>query len=66
MAHNVVYPIKEYNTPTCIIVNKFQIWIHLAPIRGDQTWETQGSKHVQVLGIEDKKKSHINCFIFNK
>jgi hypothetical protein len=56
MAHNVVYIIKVYNIPTCIIVNTFQIWIYLTPRRGDQTWETQGFNHIHVLWIEYKKK----------
>ncbi len=56
MAHQVVYLVKMYNIPPCLVVDTNQTRVHLVPTRGDQTWGKKGSKHVQVLGIEDKRK----------
>jgi hypothetical protein len=56
MAHMVAYIVKAYNIPTCLVINTYQTRIHLVPTRGDRTWETKGAKHIQVLGIEDKKQ----------
>jgi hypothetical protein len=56
MAHRVVYVVKVYNIPMCLIINTNRIGVHLLPSKGNQTWETRGVKHVQVLGIEDKKQ----------
>jgi len=55
MAHMVVYLIKAYSIPTCLVINTYQTGVHLVPTRGDTTWETKGAKHIQVLGIKDKK-----------
>jgi hypothetical protein len=55
-----------YNIPMCIVVNIDQIGVHLVPSGGDQTWETRGAKHVQVLGIEEKRQIINSCFIFSK
>jgi hypothetical protein len=56
MAHKVAYLVKVYNVPMCLVVNIDQTRVHLVPIKGDQTWETRKAKHVQVLGIEDKRQ----------
>jgi hypothetical protein len=32
------------------------IRVHLIPNGGEKTWELKGTKHVQVLGLEDKKQ----------
>jgi hypothetical protein len=56
MAHMVAYLVKAYNIPTCLVINTDQTRIHLVPTRGDRMWETKGTKHIQVLGIEDKKQ----------
>jgi hypothetical protein len=56
MACRVAYLVKVYNIPMCLIVNINQIGVHLVPTRGDWTWETRGAKHVEVLGIEDKRQ----------
>jgi hypothetical protein len=45
-----------YNIPPCLVVNTDQIGVHLLPIGGDQTWERKGAKHIQVLGIENKRQ----------
>ncbi len=39
-----------------MVVNTNQIGLHLVPTGGDGTWERKGAKHVQVLGIKDKRK----------
>jgi hypothetical protein len=56
MAHRVAYLVKVYNIPMCLVVNTNQIGVHLVPTGRDQTWETRGVEHVQVLGIENKRK----------
>jgi hypothetical protein len=38
------------------MVNNDQIGIHLVPTIGERTWESKGSKHIQVLGVEDKRQ----------
>jgi hypothetical protein len=40
----------------CLIINTYQIEVHLVPTGRDWTWEIQGAKHVQVLGIEGKRQ----------
>ncbi len=56
MAHRVAYFVKVYNVLMCLIVNTYQTRVHLVPTKGDRTWEIRGAIHVQVLGIEDKRK----------
>lgn len=56
MAHRVAYLVKVYNILMCLIVNTYQIEVHLVPIGGDWTYEIRGAKLVQVLGIEDKRQ----------
>ncbi len=56
MAHQVAYLVKMYTIPPCLVVNTYQTGVHLIPTRRDQTWERKGVKHIQVLGIEDKRK----------
>jgi hypothetical protein len=57
MAHRVAYLVKVYNILMCLVVNIDQTRVHLVPVGGDRTWETRGAKHVQVLGIEDKRQT---------
>ncbi len=56
MAHMVAYLVKAYNIPTSLVINTEQTRVHLVPTRGDRMWETKGTKHIQVLGIKDKRK----------
>jgi hypothetical protein len=56
MAHKVAYLVEVCNIPMCQIVNTNQIGVYLVPTRGNLTWETRGAKHVEVLGIEDKRQ----------
>jgi hypothetical protein len=37
-------------------VNNDQIGVHLVPNGDEKTWELKGTKHVQVLGLEDERK----------
>jgi hypothetical protein len=32
------------------------IRVHLIPNGGEKTWEPKGTKHVQMLGLEDKRQ----------
>jgi len=56
MAYHVTYLTKTYDIPPSLVVNNDQIGIHLVPTIGKCTWENNGSKHVHVLGIEDKRQ----------
>jgi hypothetical protein len=38
------------------MVNTNQTKIHLVPTFGERTWENKGSKHIQVLGVENMKQ----------
>ncbi len=46
--------VKAYNIPPTLVVNNDQIGVHLVPIVRKKTWENKGSKHIQVLEVEDK------------
>ncbi len=48
MKFNLVLP--------CLVVNTNQTGIHFVPNVGERTWENKGSKHIQVLGMEDKRQ----------
>jgi hypothetical protein len=37
------------------VVNYDQIGVHLVPTAREWTWEGEGTKHIKVLRIEDKK-----------
>ncbi len=37
-------------------MNNYQTRIHLVLNGGERTWEPKGTKHVQVLGFEDKRQ----------
>jgi hypothetical protein len=54
MVYRVTYLAKAYNIPPSLIVNSDQTSIHFVPTIGKCTWESRGSKHIHVLGIEDK------------
>jgi hypothetical protein len=66
MAHKVVFLAKAYNILVCLVVNIDQTRVHLVPTRGDRTWETKGAKHIQILGIEDKRQiTSVVSFVTN-
>jgi len=56
MAHQITCLVKMYNIPPCLVVNTYQTKFHLVPTWGDWTWERKGAKHIQVIGIEDKRQ----------
>jgi len=56
MAHQVAYLVNMYNIPPCLVVNTDQTRVHFAPTGRDRTWERKGAKHIQVLGMEDKRQ----------
>jgi len=45
-----------HNNPYKLVLNTDQIEIHIVPTCGDKTWETKGSQHVKVHGMEDKRQ----------
>ncbi len=56
MPYWVVYLVKAYNIPPTLVVNSNQIGVHIIPTTRERTWESKGSKHIQVLGVEDERK----------
>jgi hypothetical protein len=46
--------VKVNNIPPTLVVNNDQIGVHLVPIVRKRTRENKGSKHIQVLKVEDK------------
>ncbi len=46
---------KVYNITLALIVNSDQTSVHLIPTTRERTWESKGSKHIQVLGVENKR-----------
>jgi hypothetical protein len=56
MAQRCAYLINVHNIPPQLVVNTNQTGIHLIPTGGARTWETKGSKHVNVHGVEDKRQ----------
>jgi hypothetical protein len=55
---------KLYSIPLCLVVNNDQTRIHLIPIARERKWESKGTKHIQVLKVEDKKQ--VWCFFCYK
>jgi hypothetical protein len=55
MAYWVTYLVNVYNIPLGLVVNIDQTRVHLVPIARYWTWENKGSKHIQVLGVENKR-----------
>jgi hypothetical protein len=51
----VVYITKVYDIPLSLVIDSDQIGIHLVPTSWKRTWKNKGSKHIQVLGIKDKR-----------
>jgi hypothetical protein len=56
MAYYVAYLTKAYGISPSLVVNSDKIDIHLVPIARERTWESKSSKHVHVLGIEEKRE----------
>ncbi len=54
--YKIAYLAKLYLIPPHLVVNTNQTRIHFVPIIGERTWENKGSKHIQVLGVEDKRQ----------
>jgi len=49
-------PCQNVQIPPCAVVNIDQTRVHFVPTRRDWTWERKGAKHIQVLGMEDKRQ----------
>jgi hypothetical protein len=56
MVYYIAYLVKLNLIPPCLVVNTDQTRIHLVPTPGERTWESKGSKHIQVLRVEDKRQ----------
>ncbi len=56
MAYWVVYLVKAYNIPLAPVINNNQTCVHIIPITRERSWESKGSKHIQVLGVEDERQ----------
>lgn len=56
MAMYVAYLVKVYSIPTKLIVNTYQIGLHIVATSDEKAWETKGATHVDVLGMEDKRQ----------
>jgi hypothetical protein len=56
MTCHVIYITKAYNIPPSLVVNSDETGILLVPTTKERTWESKGSKHIHVLGIEDKRQ----------
>ena len=56
MAQRTTYLVKAHSIALELVINTNQTWIHLVPAGGARTWVEKGSKHVQILGMEDKRQ----------
>jgi len=66
MVYKITYLMKLYFVPLCLVVNNDQTRIRLIPIVRERTWKSKGTKHIQVLRVEDNKQvSMVVFFITN-
>ncbi len=56
MVYRVAYCAKTYNIPPCLFVNIDQIGMHVVLIAREKTCESKGTKHIQMLGVENKRQ----------
>jgi len=49
MAYWIAYIMKAYNISLILVVNYDQTCVCLIPTIRERTWETKGTKHIQVL-----------------
>jgi len=56
MVYKVAYLAKIYSIPPALVVNNDQTRVHFVSNDNKKTWEPKGTKHVQVLGLEDKRQ----------
>jgi hypothetical protein len=52
MAYRITYLVNVYNILSDLVVNSDQTSVYLIPITIYWTWESKGSKHIQVLKVE--------------
>lgn len=55
MAYWITYLVNVYNILSDLVVNSDQTSVHFIPITRYWTWESKGSKHIQVLKVENKR-----------
>ena len=53
MAYRVAYLVRLYNILKSLVVNFDQTRINLIPTGNSKTWETRGTSHIHIIGIED-------------
>jgi hypothetical protein len=56
MAQQVAHLVTLYNIAPQLVINTVETGLHVVPSGGEKTWERKGSKHVKVLGQEDKRQ----------
>ena len=56
----ITYLVKAHSIAPELVINTDQTRIHLVPAGGARTWAEKGSKHVQILGMEDKRQITIS------
>jgi hypothetical protein len=63
MAYQVVYLMKVYNIILTLIIKSDQTSVHLIPTTRERIWESKGSRHIQVLGVENKRQITMVVFL---
>jgi hypothetical protein len=56
VVYHVTYFAKTYNIPPHLLVNTDQTRLHVVPIARERSWESRGTKQIQVLCVEDKRQ----------
>ena len=62
MAQRTAYLVKAHSIAPELVINTDQTGIHLVPAGGARIWAEKGSKHVQILGMEDKRQITVSVF----
>jgi hypothetical protein len=56
MVYKVAYLVKTYSIPPTFVVNSDQIGVHFVLNGVEITYKPKGTKHVQMLGLENKNQ----------
>lgn len=54
-AKRIAWNMVVHDVPACLVINMDQTGVHLAPV-DNRTYDEQGSKHVKVIGGDDKRQ----------
>jgi NMD protein affecting ribosome stability and mRNA decay len=55
MVYRVAYLVRLYSISKPLVINYDQIGINLIPTGKSRIWETKRTRHIHVIGIEDKR-----------